>query len=490
MNYSANIKLSILESCHPDYSRNLPALQEIDVLTSGGYKLKKVIREFLPQRPGEDATTYEHRIKKFTYLNILGAAINDQINRLANGSLVISGLKDDKVWNSFRENTDLRGRNEKALISYILREILKFKKIYLHIDKPKVAVNPLNKAQEELLGIRPYVVTYTPFQVINWSEEEGYLKWIKVRQVIEDTSDPLQAATTKVIWTFIDGTHITKYGASVELDSYGNITKLDGEPVNEDTTASLIGESVPHGLGSIPVIKVELPDEVWVADQAASKALEHLRTDCSKYDLLTFAYFQRTYKKIQTPDSDFDVSHTDIDSEPLPSGLQHILELDEFKWNEPQGHILPHLMDSLRQIESQVKDLVSSGGFSASKGAVTQSGESKRMDFYKQETLLKSYGELLIDAYQKVLHLVAKSLGLSYEGISVTGLNSFDNDSLEHQIDKLVNLSKVDFTKLKEELPTEAYKLIYSDLISKAVGNVSAEQQELIKIDLESKLGS
>lgn len=486
--YLNRIKLQVLESQHPNYVRQLPALEEIDLLVSGGFKLKNAIRQFLPQRPGEENQVYETRINKYTYLNILGSAISDQVSRLSNSALIVSGVEDANVanfWEEFRENIDLAGKSEKNLVSNIFRELLKFKKVYLHVDKPKVDVEIQNKAQEEALGIRPYGVMYSALQVTNWSESKGKLQWIKVRQLVDDTSNPLEAPRKKIIWTYIDSTYIARYEAFVELDSYGNISKIGDEVVNDETNIP-ISKLVEHGLGTIPILKVEVADDLWVADQAAAKALEHLRTDCSKYDLLTLAYFQRTYKRIRTPDGDLDKTHVDSDEQPIPTGLQYVLELENFNWNEPQGHILPHLMDSLRQIESQVKDLINIGGFSAELGAVSQSGASKEMDFYKQDTILKAYGELITDAYQDFLQLVAKSAGLPHEDISVTGLNSFERNNLTTRLSNLDSISKIDFDKLRKELTPMAFKLIYQQIVKELVGNLSAQQESELNSEIDN----
>ncbi|ALB39889.1 hypothetical protein AA650_04905 [Anabaena sp. WA102] len=245
--YPNKIKLTILESQHSDYTRMLPALQEIDLLVSGGYKLKAAIKQFLLPRPGEELAVYEARINKFTYLNILSIAINEQASKLSNATLTINGIEEETnsaFWSAFREDTNLAGRSEKNLIALIFRELLKFKKLYLHVDKPYLNIDIQNKSQEEFLGIRPYVIHYSPFQVVNWSETKGKLDWVKVRQIVEDTSNPLAISQKKVIWTFIDDTYIARYEAFVELDKYGNISTVAGEFVNDDTT-------IPEMLNSV-----------------------------------------------------------------------------------------------------------------------------------------------------------------------------------------------------------------------------------------------
>jgi hypothetical protein len=481
--YPNQLPLEFLESKNAEYEQMLPALNEIDLLVSGGYKLKNAIRHFLPQRPGEETEVYETRLKKFTYLNILSTNINEQVSKLANAPMTIEGLDvSPKFWSAFREDTDLAGRSEKNLITLIFRELLKFKKVFIHVDKPKSEVAPVNKLQEEALGLRPYVVTYSPLQVINYSESKGKLNWLKIRQVSEDNSNPITASRKVCTWTIIDSNYIAKYSAIVELDGKGNITKVNSEMTNADTTISLVS-LIAHGFNQVPVLKIELPDQLWVADQAASKAIEHLRTDCSKYDLLTLAYFQRTFKRVQTPDSDLE--HTYTNDEPPPTGLQHVIELDKFEWAEPKGDIIKHMAESLKAIEGQVRDLVSSGGVSSSNAALSQSGVSKQMDFVKQEAMLKSYGETIIDTYQDLLQLVAIAAGIDGSQISCTGLNSFENDSLDSVLVKLDSVSKLNIESLKANLPPSALKVIYEQMVALLAGNLSSSQKEQVNKEIE-----
>ncbi|MFS0515137.1 hypothetical protein ACEYW6_10490 [Nostoc sp. UIC 10607] len=487
--YPNQLLLETLEAKNVEYEQMLPALNEIDLLVSGGYKLKNAIRHFIPRRPGEEVELYETRIKKHTYLNILSTNINEQVSKLANSPMTIEGLElNPKFWSAFREDTDLSGRSEKNLITLIFRELLKFKKIFVHVDKPKSEVAPINKAQEESLGLRPYIVSYSPLQVINWSESKGKLNWLKIRQISEDNSNPIAAPRKVCTWTIIDGTYIAKYSAFVELDGKGNITKINSEMTNADTTISLQSPPIEHGFGTVPVFKIELPDQLWVADQAASKALEHLRTDCAKYDLLTMAYFQRTFKRIQTPDGDLENSYEN--QEPLPTGLAHVLELDKFEWSEPHGYMIEHMSKSLQSIETQVRDLVAAGGVSSSNAALSQSGISKQMDFVKQEAMLKSYGEIITDFYQDLLQLVAKAAGIDGSKISVTGLNSFENDTLDSVLMKLDSVSKLNIQALKDNLPPSALKVIYEQMVALLAGNLSASQKEEVNKEIEILLAS
>ncbi|MBD2457976.1 hypothetical protein H6G80_28415 [Nostoc sp. FACHB-87] len=487
MPYPVSLTFKVLESCHEEYLYTADTLRRIDLLTAGGHKLEKNIEEFLPQRPGEENVVYEARRRKYNYLNLLGSAINQQVAKLSSAALSVSGIGEEPFWEEFREDTDRAGRSERDLLSYVFAELLKFKKIYLHVDKPRASATPLNRAQEQSLGLRPYVVAYSPFQVTNWHEEAGKLQWIKIRQIVTAQPDPTKEPQTIARWVFIDNTSIATYSAVVKLRG-GEIEELNGKGVNDDTPVALQPE-VLHGLGEIPVIKLEIPDTLWVADQAYPKALEHLKTEHTRHDMLTLAYFQRTYKKVQIPDQDLDETYSDV--EPIKTGLQHVLELEDFKWNEPNGGIIEHINNTLQSIKDEVRDLVSLGGGSTTNEAVRQSGESKAMDFVKQEAILRQYGSILTQGYQILLQMVAKSAGIANpELISVTGFQNFETDTLESLITKVTELSGIDFATLANNLPPTAYKLVYSQLVSLLVGNLSAEQQQVINAEIEARITS
>lgn len=498
MTFPNSLPLTILEAVNPEYAELTSALEEIDLLTSGGYRLKNRLHDFIPQRPGEDPALYQARLQKYTYQNILASAINSQCSKLSNGAINVTGLDSNPdFWTKWREGTDLAGRRtEFFLIADIFREVLKFKKVYLHIDKPPAPVQVRNKAQERLLNLRPYVTLYSASQVTNWSEDAaGKPQWIKVRQMTQDSSNPFAPPLTRCTWTFIDSNAIARYSSYVKLNQANQITALlnsQGEeiPIDEKTQIPLTSPPIQHNLGQIPIIKVELPSDLWVCDQAVSKALQHLRVDCHKYDLETFLYVQRQWKPTLKPD-DLHNSYVDSEDTPPPTGLQYVLQDGDFEWKEAEGKILPQLAASLEQIENQVRSLISQGGRSGhSRAALEQSGLSKAFDFQEQNEILKSYGVILTQAYQQVLQLVAQSQGLPYDSISVTGLDSFELDNLDSVLAQVSQLSTLNLSSLKENLPPTLFSLTYQKLCSLLVGNLSATQKQGIEQEIQSLLAN
>lgn len=484
MSYPQSLSLSYLESQHESYKDWLSTWIKIHHLVEGGHLLEKNKEAYLPKRAGEEDSIYQTRISKFTYYNLLGSAIQQQSSKLAAGSYSISNVESN-FWNSFRENIDLRGRSERDLIGRLFRTALQFGSCYIQVDKPKVAVRPINKLQERELGIRPYLVLYTPMDVIDWEEANGSLSMVKIRQVSTYRASIFATPVPKVTWTIITPEYVLKYAALVTLSKDGRILEIldangKGTPVTEET-AIAIETGILHGMGAMPIRKFELPSDLYVGNQAYLKAFEHLNLDNIKYDSASLAtYIQRVYKPYRTPDAQLDQTYTEESSEEqILSGNPYILRAESFSFEEMSGSALTVLENILEKLENQVRDLVALGGLSADKRAIEQSGVSKKLDMALQELVLRAYGALIIDFYQDVLQLVAKAAGMTEE-ISVTGFDHFELDSL----DDLLSIA-AQIQSLERLLPPTARKLFSRQLSSQLIKSASAEEQQQMNEEIE-----
>lgn len=485
MNYPQTLKLEYLESQHEHYKDWLPTWLKIHHLVEGGHLLEKNKEAYLPKRAGEEQAIYQTRISKFTYQNLLGSAIQQQSAKLTAGSYSISNV-DDEFWSNFRENIDSKGRSERDLIGRLFRTALQFGSCYIQVDKPKAAVKPINKLQERQLGLRPYLVLYTPMDVIDWEEAGDSLSMVKIRQVSTYRANIFTKPLPKATWTIITPEYILKYSALVKLSKDGRILEtLDadgkGTPVSEDTTIA-IETAVAHGMGIMPIRKFELPSDLYVGNHAYLKAFEHLNLDNIKYDSASLAtYIQRVYKPYRVPDEDTSQSFTqESPEEKMLSGNPYILKAESFSFEEMQGTALTVLGNILEKLENQVRDLVALGGLSADKRAVEQSGVSKKLDMALQELVLRAYGALIVDFYQDILQLVAKAAGMVGDPISVNGFDHFELDSLD---DLLSVASQIQ--SLQDLLPPTARKLFSRQLSSQLIKNASAEEQQQINEEIE-----
>ncbi|MBD2256665.1 hypothetical protein [Pseudanabaena sp. FACHB-2040] len=491
MTYPTRLTLKLLQAEHPTYTAMKSHLERIYLLTAGGWRLRDRLPEFLKQRPGEEDAIYETRLDKFSYSNVLGGALSQLASKITNGTVHLSNVPPaaDIFWQSFRENNNGQGRTEIQLVEQLFAEALKYKVVYCHVDKPKSPVTPLNRAQEEALGLTPHVVLYPAVQITNWGEIEGKLTWLKVFQIIDDTSNPLAPPLKQARWTFIDGQYIARYESYVKLGSNGRIVELldaQGKPLpptGQPEQTIPLTSLVQHGFGALPVTRLELPDDKWSSDQAVSKAEESLRLECHRYDLLTAAYLQRTYKPIQTPDGDLPNTFVGDGDNSIPTGLQYVLELDKFEWAEPRGDIVIHIDKALERAEKQIRTILGVGGAYVQESKV-ESGAAKEMDFEIEDQRLKSYGHILTDALQDIYQLVAKAQGQDGSPLAVSGLDEFGNNRLDDLLDSLTKLLLIDMAQLQNSLTPTLFVLVRERLLGFLMSNLTPEQKEAIQQEL------
>ena len=483
-----SLPIKTLQACHPDYTARMAALQCIDDLCVGGHQIEAKKRQYLKKRPGEDPKLYEIRLDRFTYTNVLGQAISQQVSKLKSGSLSVNAVDyDEAFWQQFREDTNRDGRDEDTLLSEVLRCGLKFQQVYLQVDKPAIAVQPQNKAQEEALGIRPYVLLYDARHAINYGPE-----WVKFRQ-FNVVSDPLAVPVHQATWKFVTDEAIAVYQAFVRFNAEGKIVAILDDQGNEkesvDPEKTLIKRSrlVLHGLGRMPVVRCDIPDDLWATNQCYLKALEHLNLENSRYDTsMMSGYVQRTYEPFRQPDNDLGETFVDAEDE-IDTGNAFIVK-GSFGFSEATGSAVKTVSEHLQELRSDIRDIIGLGGnASATREAVQQSGTSKKMDFVIQEMILRSYGSILTATYQDLLQMVGAMAGHDrgrLDEISCSGFDSFDVDSL----DSAIEVSEL-ISTFEDRLPPTALKLWWQSVSLLLARNANADQRQAIADEIERIFG-
>lgn len=346
-------------------------------------------------------------------------------------------------------------------------------------------MQPKNRLQEQLLNTKPYLTCYHPSEVIDWQENKLGLDWVKIRQTSQERPNPFSLPLDKVTWTIITQNEVLKYCTYVEYNRQGNISAIilpNGKKVNPDGYKVPLENAIEHGLGECPVVCKKLPTNIWVGNQACPKLLEHMALDNIKYDSASVAtYVQRTYRPFQNPDNDLGDTYTeDSEQEQMLSGNPYILKVDKFEFNEMSGSSITVLMNVLKEIEKEITDIITLGTVpNTSKSASVQSGIAKKWDLYREEMFLRSFGKVIVDLYQRILKLVARSMGFSTD-ISVLGLDSFELNLSDILIDSAIYMKQAD------EYLTPTSKRLFARQLAVSL-NKNASPQQLAQIDKEIK---
>ena len=123
---------------------------------------------------------------------------------------------------------------------------------WIVVDKP--AYQAQTRAEEQLVGIRPYVNMYTPMQVLDWRFERGVagrseLVYLKIREASYDKYDVIRVWTPTTVYEY----HVERSAKPTMVRSSGTINT---QPVEDiyfcDYTKILKTVEYINGLGRVP----------------------------------------------------------------------------------------------------------------------------------------------------------------------------------------------------------------------------------------------
>jgi hypothetical protein len=498
MSYPKKLTLKALESTHSEYQTLEPVWKKIDDLTNGGHQLAVNKENYVKKRPGEKDNVYNQRLDRFTYNNVIGQALNDQTSKLSLGTISVDWDNKsplvDQFWSEFLINIDNQNSNSFEFLSELFRTLLRFKYCYLHVDRTTPSTPIETKADLETTDSKTYVNMIEPQLVLNWDLDDfNNLNWIKFR-TISHKSNPLTGENYVIAqWVFIDRFEVAKYQAIVEIkDGKIKITAEDADRNQDgDAFVSLL-EDYPkfHNFEQIPVVRAEIPDYLWVLNQAYLLAIEHLNLHNARYDTaMTSGYVQRTVKPKQEDkisDQDLDLTYINFrqnqkkndDDARMASDNSHILLVDEFKFNEATGQPVIMLMSVLETLEIRIKQTIGTTAYQGSKSEIEQPGIRRRIDLAVQEIFLRRFGEILIETFNKILPLVAETRG--FITAIATGLNKFNLDDLADLADLAVLIEPI-----QSNLAPTALKLFYSELQKQLAKNATEENNVAIAKETE-----
>jgi len=461
-----------LNSRAADYSEREKFHFDVDTLYKGGRHMEARKSDFLNKRLDEDAEIYKIRLDRFVYTNIFASVLTRILSRFSTGEIFLSGISDSysEAWAKFRESTDGQGCDEHELIAALLKHLLLYQECHVQIDKPLSDAQPLNRAQEQAMGLDSAVaIIYSPYELLARGDD-----WYKFL-VIEEVSQPFGDSVHRATWRFVDADAIAEYQEIVELKD-GKIVALltTGKRVPVADALSIpIASYRLHGFTDIPVVSRALPDEKYAAGQIYLKLKQHLAVENALTDTAVSAgYVQRVFKPLQSKDDHYNV----VDESELKSDNAHLLKAESFKFEEISGSSIQTNSDLLEKIEGQVERLLCITGGAVSQGALVQSGASKAMDQDDLKTLMIAYGRLVSAFYQDIMQRVGEAIGDSQAEVQIAGLDSFDLGSLGDDIEQAIALIPI-----QEKVAPTALRNLYVRISQQLSSNGTAAELELIE---------
>lgn len=400
---ASNVPVKRLDQKNPEFVQRYDAWRNLSLLYEGGAALKQEAALFLPQRPREDSTIYQHRVDQFTDQGLLGTALGWYGSAMFEVDPEIffrdkegNPSKDPSdFYSDFLNNCDGKGTRFIDAFKKIFSTLLTFGSAWVVTDLRALEEGedyPATLQEQRDKGLLdPHIVQYTPLQVLDWRcDKLGTLLWVTVKTTCEEhvfLGEPEIVDT----WYYWDR---TQYRVYEDRRKKGEATPSEGS--NRSAVLKKQGNHSLSSVNRVPVRRLELSQGLWLANRAYLSLLDHINQN----NTLKWALFMSNLA-IPVVIGDVDASNM-TNSEAgflvFPSGT-------DYRWSEPDGKSFEH---SARRLDSLREEIFRSWhlqaqGRSMSATPAMQSGRSKFLEMAPARDILGGMGDDLRRCMKEVL---------------------------------------------------------------------------------------
>lgn len=275
-----------LRQRHPDYDASRMRL--LDDFYRGGWRLQGLAERYLHKLCNEHDSRFSERCVTTAYLNYFGQVVGQFTSDLFAQPLSVMAPADaddpstpgdppDEFYKEFEKNSDLRGTAFVDLMKAAITTALVQRDAFISVDTKALpdSTGAENRASEEASGaLRFYAYETNVLEVIDWKEDDlGGFEWVILNRREQERADPFKSRDrvreTFLIWRMVgEGAE-----ARAAWDLYEIEYDADKTPKNEDACLRKAGGTT--SFCRIPVLRLRLPDGLWVGNLVGFAQKEH-----------------------------------------------------------------------------------------------------------------------------------------------------------------------------------------------------------------------
>lgn len=443
------MKYKLLKATNP--ALDIEHLLDLVALYRGGKCFRERIARFLPKNEFEEDARYELRKQQAPYRSYVGPIIDkfaaSLISAPPSGQVVDEqGAQSDpdEFWTEWRANVDGNGTDLSEFFREQFSDALMKKRSLWSVTAPSdEGVKPASKAEFDERGLGNVVLKELETQdVLDWeADKSGALKWLIHRECERKRNDPRKDSRDKITerFTIYDREAIEVFEIEYEPGK---------EPQDEADIPSVSRQE--HSLGQVPVVVLEMPAGLAVAERIEDNQVEHFRLNAAlSWAIKTTCYAMPVFKL--------------IDGNNPPSfgaGKGIILDaLDEIDWLAPPVQQLGVIAEKILAEKDEIYRVVHqmADGVNNNASAVGRSADSKAIDSMAMRVIMESYSVLLRDAVQRTYELAAAWRGEKLNW-TVTGLDNYDDIDLGSLLEAATQVNGIG-------VPSETFEVQMSWLI-------------------------
>jgi hypothetical protein len=429
--YPNSVPVEHLERPHEKVTFWASAWTDYSVLHAGGEVIRQQAARFLSMRAKEPGDVYNARVARFVYTNLLGTILGwysakmfrrppqidvapkDEAGKPTDGPLPADA---QTFVDAFLESCDRGGTSFVDFFRPVFQQILLYQDAYILLDLPKSDPDIFeNRAQQMDAGaLDVYITLWTPQMVLNWDEDEqGDYEWVLLRT----------SRTEKAL--FGDDRHIDRWTIfdTQQVAVYETVYTDKQERPKNATLAE--GSPRPHALadlGKVPLYKICIPSELWIADRISLPMRNYLNTENG----LDWALSQNNLAIpviIGGRVDEASFTKTEV-------GMWSLPDATEVKYLEQSGTAFNSAKDRLEQIREEIyrSSYLMDQGRSTAATPASQSGISKQADKEPANDTLNAYGDILRLAMQQILSDALAVRKIADLAVNVRGFTFADQD--------------------------------------------------------------
>lgn len=500
------------------YAENCEWWKDLAILYEGGNKVEQCIQRFMPRLMNESPQRYEERKKAAGYINYLAQVVDYFAGALFEEPLAITPPVDDEnaetvgeppeipeEFKAFERDADLKGTSFLELLKQVVANALVKKWSWFAIDLPDPGdAEPANLAEEEGSGQRrAYAYEIECEGVLDWREgKRGDLEWAVIHRVLDERETPEDTGNTITeeftIWrrdkvvqvTDSDGQTDDEVSGGATWERYSVTYDRDKPPIDTDIIP-LVKEG-DTSFQSIPLLRFELKNGLWVGNLIGKLVAEHYRRRATMVSAADNSMVEIPVIQLGPEAGQFqgDVPNDIVDdpkrgNDPVGQfkrkGFMVLSTTDEYGHMSPEGKAYEFTAQDLKDLKDEIFRVVRQMAASANgqkPQALARSGVSKQEDRATEAIILNSLGSKVRQYGVKIFTTISQALG---EDTIWTphGLDEFTGEDRDELLQEGMQVDLL-------QIPSKTFKqTLKTNIALKLVGNAPPETKELIRQEIK-----
>ena len=457
--------VKFLNATHPEHDD--AAIARREALYQGGPAWHRHVAEFVPKNAQEPEALYAERKERATYENHAAGIIDLLAAMLFSEAPGVEGVDPAWLLDVDRRRTGWAPYWRGVFVDALVQGVA-----FVQVALPSrpADVVPADRATEERMGLlRPWLLDLEAGEVIDWGEDEaGNLDWLVTRMSYSERGGPEAGRKTTWRWRYIDAMQIRSW----------EWTATEAKPVPTDGEDAPEKPAIVHGLGALPVVRMQLPAGLWAMGKLYDPVVAHTRADNDYQWSLHRAAHALMVLAVK-------------DGAPPPTlGAGYYLAVtrdadgeDSVSYAEPSGTSFDAQAKNVQAKREEVYRVAQQMALSASQDATPaqQSGASKAMDWQALQVMLVAYADIARTAMIQVAEIVARIQfpSTSAPVVTVAGLEGWQQEDVGAVI--------ADASLAVPLIPSPTYKRsLAKSLAARLLPDVDAATQKAIAAELDA----